>query len=107
MLAPDQQSKNEPIAVLGSGDLVSHLYRQIDGTDHAAYRFNIFRLNPDMAVTQELRACDLRDLVKLCQVLTFAIVDDGWCSAASQEVLLDLNEQLDQLTQSWRAFDDE
>ena len=45
--------------------------------------------------------------MKLCQVLTFAIVDDGWSPPAVREALLELNERLDELTQSWKEPGDE
>ena len=100
MLAPSTQSER-PIAVLGAGDLVSHLYRGPGEAGHARYRFNLYRLGADMQVTHELRPCDLRDLVKLCQVLAFAIVDDGWSADPANAALQELNEQLDSLTQCW------
>lgn len=107
MLAPNTKATEQPIAVLGAGDLVSHLYRDQVDFDSAEYRFNMFRLGAEMAVTHELRPCDLRDIVKLCQVLTFAIVDDGWSPPAVREALLELNKRLDELTQSWKEPGDE
>ena len=64
--------------MLGAGDLVSHLHRGEDAGDVAAYRFSVFRLSRELEATHELRPSDLHDMVKLCQVLAFAIVDDGW-----------------------------
>lgn len=107
MLASNTRATEQPIAVLGAGDLVSHLYRDQEELDSAEYRFNMFRLGTDMAVTHELRPCDLRDIVKLCQVLAFAIVDDGWSPPAVREALLELNERLDELTRSWKESGDE
>ena len=106
MLAPNTKAAEQPIALLGAGDLVSHLYREVD-SDSAEYRFNMFRLGAEMAVTHELRPCDLRDIVNLCQVLTFAIVDDGWSPPAVREALLELNKRLDELTRSWKEPGDE
>ena len=68
MLAPKTASRTEPIAVLGAGDLVSHLHRGDDADDPANYRFSVFRLSQELQATHELRPSDLRDLVKLCQV---------------------------------------
>ena len=67
------------VAILGAGDLVSHVHRCEGDPSTTEYQFNIFRLADDMRVTHELRACDLRDVIKLCQVLTFpiAIQRDG------------------------------
>ncbi|MEZ6097845.1 MAG: hypothetical protein R3E01_02625 [Pirellulaceae bacterium] len=104
---PNKKATGQPIAVLGAGELVSHLYRDQVDIDTAEYRFNLFRLSVDMAVTHELRPSDFRDIVKLCQVLTFAILDDGWSPPVVREALLELNLQLDELTQSWKEPGDE
>ena len=101
-MSPNTSRTDRPIGVLGAGDLVGHLYRDQVDSDSAEYRFNVFRLCEDMAVTHELRTSDLRDIVKLCQVLTFSIVDDGWSPKAVRESLARLNEQLDEVTRSWK-----
>ena len=54
-----------------------------------------------MQAMHDLRPCDLRDLVKLVQVLSFAITDDGWLPTDAQHALLALFEDLDELTESW------
>ena len=101
MLTSKAASRTELVAVLGAGDLVSHLHRDVDADDLANYRFSVFRLSQNLQATHELRACDLRDLVKLCQVLTFAIVDDGWISTETRNSLRELFDELDALTQRW------
>ena len=101
MLTPKTTSTDQPIAVLGAGDLVSHVRRGDDPNDPANYRFNIFRFSQDLGATHEFRPSDLRDLVKLCQVLAFAITDDGWIPNDARHALLELFEDLDELTQNW------
>ncbi len=101
MLAPRTTSTEQPIAVLGAGDLISHVQRGDDSDDPSNYRFNIFRFGEDMQAMHDLRPCDLRDLIKLVQVLAFAITDDGWLPIEAQHALLALVEDLDELTQSW------
>jgi hypothetical protein len=101
MLAPRTKSPEQPVAVLGAGALISHVQRGDGSNDASHYRFNIFRLSEDMQATHDLRPCDLRDLVKLCQVLAFAITDDGWLPTEAQHALLALFEDLDELTQNW------
>ena len=90
----------EPCAVLGAGELIAHLHRADDG-----YRIIVFRFRESGAPTHELRPLDLRDLVKLCQVLTFAVVDDGWLPMASQGDLKGLWCDLDELTCRWDGRD--
>ena len=102
MVTPNISAESgRPIAVLGAGDLVSHLHRGDDESDPANYRFNILRFCRDLETSHTLRPCDLRDIVKLCQVLAFTIADDGWISADTREVLIDLADDLDELTQRW------
>jgi hypothetical protein len=105
MLTPKTASRTEPVAVLGAGDLVSPLHRDVNADDAANYRFSVFRLSQDLQATHELRPCDLHDLVKLCQVLTFAIVDDGWISTETRNSLRGLFDELDTLTQRWSNTD--
>lgn len=70
------------------------------------YRFNIFRFDEDMRAIHEFRVNDLRDLIKLCHVLAFAISDDGWLSNEARHSLLALLDELDELTQSWSEPND-
>ena len=75
MLASNKTAESgQPIAVLGAGDLVSHLHRGDDESDPANYRFSAFRFSRELEATHTFRPCDLRDMVKLCQVLAFTIV---------------------------------
>jgi hypothetical protein len=106
MLAPRTKSSEQPIAVLGAGDLISHVQRGDDSNDPSNYRLNIFRLGEDMQALHDLRPCDLLDLVKLVKVLAFAITDDGWLPSEAQHALLALFEDLDELTQSWSESND-
>jgi len=97
----ESTSRGRPIAVVGAGDLVSHLHQDEDVGDPANYRFNIFRLGDDSQTTHELRPGDLWDLIRLCQVLAFAIADDGWIPVDTGNALRDLFDDLDGLTQRW------
>ncbi len=99
MLTPRKDPSTQPIAVLGAGELVSHLTRVDDGEGH--YQFNVFRFGENAAATHALGPSDLRDLVKLCQVVAFAIVDDGWIAVEQRLELLDLVAELDQITSKW------
>ena len=101
MTKHEQQLGRSPLAILGAGDLVSHL--QANGLSfQERYRFNLFRLNQE---TGEpicwLRPEDLRDVVKACQVLAFAIADDGWVSDELRQDLRRLSSELDSLTLNW------
>ena len=87
----------QPIAVLGAGELASHVYRNVRGE----YAYNIFRLNDKLETTQVLAVNDLRDLVKLCQLLAFALCDDGWLTMQERAELLELNNRLDEITCDW------
>ena len=106
MLGRKTSPQRVPVAVLGAGELVSHLHRGDDGEDPANYGFSVFRLSRGLKATHELRPCDLRDVVKLCQVLAFAIVDDGWVPTETSNSLRNLFDELDILTRRWSSTDD-
>ena len=107
MICPDRPTKSRcPIAVLGAGELVSHLRRLDNTTDESNYEFNAFRLAEDMQATHVLRPTDLRNLVKLCQVLAFTIADDGWLSDETRAELFELADDLDGVTRKWSAESD-
>lgn len=97
----EQQRRSQPVAVLGAGQLVSHLYRHDGESGQSEYRFSVCRIAESLQTTHGLRAGDLRDLVKLCQVLAFAIEDDGWLSPAMQTELRSLFDELDEITRRW------
>ena len=54
-----------------------------------------------MQATHQFRPCDLLDMVKLCQVVAFAILNDGWISPEQQEQLIELRNALQAMTESW------
>ncbi len=101
----DKQVNPRPYAVLGSGDLVSHLQRDDLDPNSKEYRFNVFRLERDEQVTHALRPIDLRSMVKLCQVLAFTIADDGWVSDDVRSELFELADDLDYITHQWSRMD--
>ncbi len=106
MSAPNEDSKaGQPYAVLGSGDLASHLHRRnIDG-DNKEYRFNLFLTEMDGRVTYNLGPRDLRSIVKICQVLAFTIADDGWLPKELRAELFELADDLDYITHQWSNSD--
>lgn len=99
MNAPSTTNQT-PYIIAGSGNLVSHVYRA-DCGDTVKYSFNVFKSPSDGGVTQLMGPEDLRDIVKVCQVLAFLIRDDGWESDELNDSLLELNLQLDSITSKW------
>ena len=98
MLIP-KQTKASTIAVLGAGDLVSHL-RRSDGADgDATYFFNIYRESPNGKVTHLLCTDSLHDLLNLSYVVAFAVLDDGWITEEQRDELKHLIEKLDSIRQ--------
>ena len=92
-----RSESSTPVAVLGSGNLVSHVYRDQQET----YAFNVFRRTANFEATHQFGVEDLRDMVKLCQVLAYSMLDDGWVDKQQRELLLELNLKLDEVTQAW------
>ena len=89
-------------AIVGAGDLVSHV-RQTQGVNlEPRYRFNLILLKANMDVAGSFRPDDLRGIIKVCQVIAFEIASDGWLPEQRQE-LLELATELDALTQSWEC----
>ena len=101
MPSKNSNQVSQPYAVIGAGDLVSHVHRDANETDGLAYRFNLFRLTHSSEVTHSFRPDDLRDVVKACQVLAFSIADDGWLPKSLGLELHDLAYELDAITQNW------
>jgi hypothetical protein len=100
-----RQSLSQPYAVLGAGELVSHLQKNGNEVRHGQYRFNVFRLTQDSGeVSHVLGPSDLQDIVKLCQVLAFTIADDGCLPADLRQQLFDLADDLDLITKQWSNF---
>ena len=96
MLAPKDKTPS-PIAVLGAGDLVSHL-RRVDSTiGEREYRFNVFRESSGGEVTHSLRLADLMNLLDLSYVVAFAALDDGWLPEDERTGLQELIEKLDSI----------
>ena len=96
---------DQPYAVLGSGDLASHLHRRSIDADSESYRFNVFRIEMDGSVTHSLGPRDLRSIVKLCQVLAFTITDDGGLPEDLRAELFELADDLDYITHQWSNSD--
>ncbi len=92
-------SSTRPIAIVGAGDLTSCVRREGSGSQ-ARYSFNVFRIRRDERVTHGLRACDLRNLVKLCQVVASELIADGWLTDDQRRELTNLVAELDAATRS-------
>ena len=107
MLAPQNDATSRPYAVIGAGDLVSHLQRNSDDAGRLSYRFNLFRMKQNAEVTHALRPEDLRHVVKVCQVLAFTIADDGWIPAAVRRELFALADELHETTKRWSTSNHE
>jgi hypothetical protein len=101
-----QNNSSRLCAIVGAGDLVSHVRQTQDVNLEPRYRFNLMRLKANVDVTGSFRPDDLRDIIKVCQVIAFEIASDGWLPEQRQE-LLDLATGLDALTQSWERTHEE
>ena len=104
MLAPNSKTPS-PIAVLGAGDLVSHLRRVESPLGEPEYRFNVFREASCGEVTHSLRLADLSDLLSLCYVVAFAALDDGWLAEDERTGLQELIEKLDSIRNTESNYD--
>jgi hypothetical protein len=98
MSAAEHSVEKVPYAVLGAGDLVSHLTRTADESVGCYYWFSLVRLQRNGELTQSLRPADLPDLVKVCQLLAFTIADDGWITDEARAELFALAAALDEIT---------
>jgi hypothetical protein len=103
MSAAEHYVEKVPYAVLGAGDLVSHLTRTADESVGCYYRFSLVRLQKNGELTPLLRPVDLPDLVKVCQVLAFTIADDGWITEELRAELFALARALDEITNGRRG----
>ncbi|MEZ6121266.1 MAG: hypothetical protein R3C28_32515 [Pirellulaceae bacterium] len=93
---------NPLCAVMGADELVSHLFRMAPDADSIVYAFDILRVDLDgTEAVPSFRPEDLRSLVKLCQVMAFAILDDGWVSDDCRTELTQLWHELDAVTSKW------
>jgi hypothetical protein len=99
-----EMSQNEslkPCAMLGTGRLVSNLWKSRDDQGGWTYRFNIYRMSGrNGRVSQLLRPADVQDLVKLCQALAATLADDGCIPPEQRHDLADLSVKLDSITRT-------
>ena len=101
MAEMSQTESLKPYAMLGTGQLVSNLWKSRDDQGGWTYRFNIYRMSGcNGHVSQLLRPADVQDLVKLCQVLAATLADDGCIPAEEQYDLADLSVKLDSITRT-------
>ncbi len=107
MSTRNREGMIRPHAVLGSGDLVSHLRRFTDDEGATDYVFNVIQFRSEsLEASHALRPEDLRSVVKLCQVMAFTVADDGWVQPQLREELFQLASELDELTQRWTREND-
>ena len=102
MATVETKKTKQPYFVAGAGELVCHVHRDDEGKSSFEYRFNLFRIDSEGEATSWLRADDLRDIVKACQVLAFSIADDGWIEDSLREELAELANDLQPITDSWK-----
>ena len=94
-----QTSAKKPYTILGAGRLVSTFWKAGDERSGWRYRFNVYRMNSDNGqVSQLFGPTDVKDLVKLSQVLATVLADDGCIPTNQRRALADLAAQLDTIT---------
>ena len=81
------------IAVLGAGDLIAHLSRMPDDS----YCFDI-RCEGGGDDPHQLRPSDLKDFIKLGELIAFAVLDDGWSSTQQRCEIISLLKQLEEVS---------
>jgi hypothetical protein len=92
---------SKPYEIVGAGQLTATVWKTGDAACGWKYRFNVYRQSQESGVVSQLyRPADVKDLVKLCQVLAIALVDDGCLTAGERRVLVKLTAQLDSVTRS-------
>jgi hypothetical protein len=88
----------KPYCTLGAGQLTSFVWKSGDAVAGWRYRFNVFRLASQTGqVSQYFDPSDLMHFVKLLQVLTSELSDDGCLAAVDLGVLKRLATDLDEL----------
>ena len=101
MAEMSQNKSLKPCAMLGTGQLVSNLWKSPDDQGGWTYRFNIYRMSGrNGRVSQLLRPADVQDLVKLCQALAATLANDDCIPAEQQYDLADLSVKLDSSTRT-------
>lgn len=90
----------KPMAMVGAGTLASAIWKTGDEASGWRYRFNVFRQLPGNGrVSQLFQPADLRDWVKLTQVLAAVLADDGCLSRKDRRLLRRLAVELDEVNQ--------
>ncbi|MHB8867168.1 MAG: hypothetical protein ACYC6N_32810, partial [Pirellulaceae bacterium] len=95
----EQTTTIKPCAMMGAGKLVSAVWKTRDQRSEWNVRFNVYRIN-DLTghVSQLLRPGDLKDLIKLCQVLAVTLADDANVPSKHLRTLADLAVRLEAVT---------
>jgi hypothetical protein len=93
-----QPAVPKPYCSVGAGRLTSFVWKSGDENSGWRYRFNLFRLAAKGGrVSQLLAPSDLIHLIKLAQVLSAVIADDGCLSFEERDDLRRLAADLDTL----------
>ena len=88
------------MAMVGAGTLASAIWKTGDEASGWRYRFNVFRQLPGNGrVSQLFQPADLRDWVKLTQVLAAVLADDGCLSRKDRRLMRRLAVELDEVNQ--------
>ena len=73
-----EPSHNSPYLVVGSGKLVSFVFKEGDEQQGWQFGFNVFRMDRETgAVSQHFRPTDVEALAKLTRLLAAELVHDG------------------------------
>ena len=99
--APEKQTSEKPVAIVGADELTAFLFRR-DWSSFNAYEFNLVHVNPQDGATKQLfEADDIKNVIKICHLVAFAVLDDGWIDGKTQSDLRNLVSQLEELIATW------
>ena len=91
-------SNPKPMEIVGSGPLLSSIWKLDDVAAGCRYRFNVIRETSDKGLFTDLfQPQDLGHFIKLIQVLAAVIADDGCLSPSERITLKNIAAQLDEL----------
>lgn len=88
------KTSRKPYTLAGAGQLTATIWKNSDEPSGWTYRFNIVRTSAAGRVSQRFHPRDLRNFVKLMQVLAFTLADDGCLECSLRRELSDLADRL-------------
>jgi hypothetical protein len=90
-------SNPKPMEIVGSGPLLSSIWKLGDVAAGCRYRFNVIRETSEKGFFTDLfQPQDLGHFIKLIQVLAAVIADDGCLSPSERRTLKNIATQLDE-----------